>query len=312
MTSEIPHQEEVDPDSPGSRLIDQSGAAIRYAWDESVDVMRLELGGTYLSYVDIGEGEPIVLIPGYLGTVTNFALQLKALSLEYRVIAFDPIGCGFSDRPSMGYTPAEYFKFARRLIEKLGVWPATVVGHSMGGAVAYAIAIENPELVRSLVLIAPRPPVPARLSFGERTMQVTAHRFPRASAWLIEKSARVVARAVAKSDLPRDVFENEDAVRRQAIDTYTAKGSSRVAAKSALSMVEWSAWSGRLREIESPVLVIWGERDRVLPIENLEEITAELPDASIVRIAEVGHVPMLEAAADVNEAITKFVKKVYE
>lgn len=313
MEPRFPQAEEVPDDLARTALTDaQSGESIRAAWDTAIEVCRLDLGGTYLSYVDTGEGPPIVLIPGWMGSAFNFAPQIEALAKDFRVICFDPIGSGMSDRPSIAYSPAEHFRFARRFVEKLRVWPSVVVGHSMGGAIAYALASENPELVRGLVMIAPRPPVLAKEPAAQRLFRRMAHRFPRGTEKLAASAIRSSSARIAKSNVPDGLFENTDEIRDSISSISRSPGSSQAAARTLIQMQNWSEWSGRLREIEAPSLLIWGTKDKVNPAANSSEITVELPEAEVAFIDGAGHLPTLEAPDAVNEAVVAFAKKILE
>lgn len=313
MEPRFPQAEEVPDDLGRTALTDaQSGESIRAAWNTDIEVCRLDLGGTYLSYVDTGEGPPIVLIPGWMGSTFNFAPQIEALSEEFRVICFDPIGSGMSDRPSIAYSPAEHFRFTRRFVEKLRVWPAVVVGHSMGGAIAYALASENPELVRGLAMIAPRPPVLAKEPATQRLFRRMAHRFPRGAETLAASAIKSSSARIAKSNVPSGLFENTDEIRDSIFTISRSPGFSRAAARTLIQLENWSEWSGRLREIEAPSLLIWGTKDNVNPVANTSEITVELPETEVALIEGAGHLPTLEAPEAVNEAVINFAKQILE
>lgn len=307
----FPQAEEVPDDIERRVLTDsQSGEPIRAAWNPSLEICRLDLGGTYLSYVDTGKGPPIVLIPGWMGSTFNFAPQIEALSADFRVICFDPIGSGMSDRPSIAYSPAEHFRFARRFIEKLRVWPTVVIGHSMGGAIAYALASENPELVRGLAMITPRPPVLASEPVMQKLFRRLAHRFPQGAEMLAATAIKASSAQVAKSSFPAGLFANTSEVRDAIHSISRSTGFSRAAARTLIQMENWSEWSGRLREIEAPSLLIWGTKDRVNPVANASEITMELPETEVAIIEGAGHLPTLEAPETVNKAVITFVKKI--
>lgn len=305
MDPKFPQAEDL-PDVSCLPLADPTtGDTLRAPWDEQIEFCRLDLGGTYLSYIDVGDGPPVVMIPGWMGTAVNFAPQIAALSENYRVLCFDPIGSGHSDRPSIAYTPNEHFRFARRFIEKLRVWPAAVVGHSMGGAIAYALAAENPELVGSLVMIAPRTPVPGSVPAAQKVFRHMARRFPSGTERMITFSLGVLAARIARANVPKTTFANAAEVRDSL--RLAMRNSPRASARTLIQMDQWSEWSGRILEIEAPSLLIWGRRDRVNPIGNKSEITAGLPEVELEVIEGAGHLPMLEKPDLVTEILHRFV-----
>lgn len=311
--SDEPHEGRgASPYLEAVRLTDDAtGAEIHSVWDPEIPMLRLGLGGTFLSYVDVGSGEPIVMIPGFMGTVANFAPLIEVLSSSYRVIAFDPIGYGYSDRPSIKYSPDEYFRFARRFIEKLGVWPATIIGHSMGGSVAFALAVANPELIRGLVMVAPRPPIPVKRSRIERLLRYGANRSPKATERLATHILKTSAGAIARADTPKGAFDDHKAVRRRLGQIHRAPGSARVGARSGIRMDEWAEWNGRLGEIEAESLLIWGSRDRVVRPANIREFTGQMPQLNVEVINGAGHVPMLDSGDRVAALVLNFCNQIY-
>ncbi|MDX1485473.1 MAG: alpha/beta fold hydrolase [Alphaproteobacteria bacterium] len=111
--------------------------------------------GIELYYEVHGEGEPLVLIPStaYGGNVWD-PYQVPALSKEFQVITFDPRGCGLSSAPDGVYTIEQMACDVAALLEHLGLDSAHVLGHSMGGRIALALALNHPGRVSSLILAA--------------------------------------------------------------------------------------------------------------------------------------------------------------
>lgn len=110
-----------------------------------------------LHYVDCGSGPAILMVHGLGGNLGNFDCGLiDDLARDFRVVAFDRPGSGYSERASS--VPANIRAQARQVaevIEKLEIDNPLVVGHSLGGAISLALALEKPELVRGLALLAP-------------------------------------------------------------------------------------------------------------------------------------------------------------
>lgn len=110
-----------------------------------------------LHYLDCGEGPAILMIHGLAGNLGHFDCGLiDDLARDFRVVAIDRPGSGYSERPDD--TPANVRAQARQVaevIEKLEIDNPLIVGHSLGGAIALALALEKPEMVRGLALLAP-------------------------------------------------------------------------------------------------------------------------------------------------------------
>jgi pimeloyl-ACP methyl ester carboxylesterase len=130
-----------------------------------MDGRHIEIDGERIHYAEYGNssgndhrgGPPVVFVHGLCGQMRNFAyLPLEALAREHRVILLDRPGSGYSTRGAQ--TPANIRAQARtvaRLIAALGLEAPVLVGHSLGGAVALAVALDHPESVARLALIAP-------------------------------------------------------------------------------------------------------------------------------------------------------------
>src|ERR1700722_16638897 len=115
----------------------------------------LEVNGVRLHYVERGEGDPLVLLHGNGSMIEDFESSglIDLAAKNYRVIVFDRPGFGHSDRPrNVVWTPDAQAKLIKLALERLGVSHAIVLGHSWGAAVAVALALKFPDLVRGLVL----------------------------------------------------------------------------------------------------------------------------------------------------------------
>jgi pimeloyl-ACP methyl ester carboxylesterase len=114
-----------------------------------------DLGDVTLFYTDQGQGSPVVLVHGWSCDGTDWSWQIPALVSNHRVITVDLRGHGHSSAPEGGYTPRGFANDIARLLKDLDVPPAVVVGHSLGGAIACALAVEHPERVRAVVPVDP-------------------------------------------------------------------------------------------------------------------------------------------------------------
>jgi len=116
----------------------------------------LEGDGVRLHYIERGQGEPLVLIHGNGMLIQDFVVSglVERLAKQYRVIVIDRPGYGYSSRPRRIWTPRAHATLFQEALQQLGVERATVVGHSWGTMVAVSLALQAPDLVRSLVLLS--------------------------------------------------------------------------------------------------------------------------------------------------------------
>jgi pimeloyl-ACP methyl ester carboxylesterase len=117
----------------------------------------IEVDGARIHYLDEGSGPPLLLIHGLAGQMRNFTHSLlDRLKGDYRVIILDRPGCGYSTRPRRASAAiSAQARTISHLIQSLGLERPLVVGHSMGGAIALSLALNHPEQVGGLALLAP-------------------------------------------------------------------------------------------------------------------------------------------------------------
>src|SRR5919198_3064989 len=113
---------------------------------------KVRVGDIEMQYVQIGTGEPLVLIMGFGGDHLAWGFQIPAFAEHYRVIAFDNRGAGETDAPDIPYTTRRMAEDTAGLMDALGIARAHVLGVSMGGMIAQELALAHPDRVRSLHL----------------------------------------------------------------------------------------------------------------------------------------------------------------
>jgi pyruvate dehydrogenase E2 component (dihydrolipoamide acetyltransferase) len=158
------------------------------AWAEGLGARVEASEGVFLEVPSQGEGEPLVLLPGFGADISTFALQVPELAKSHRVLGVNPRGVGLSDAPdSERYDPTT----AAADVVALGDAPLHVIGASLGAATAVELALEHPERVRSLILVTPfvrslqpcsptRPRVNARCAASRRWQRASPQRRSRA------------------------------------------------------------------------------------------------------------------------------------
>ncbi|MBA3345445.1 MAG: alpha/beta fold hydrolase [Gemmatimonadales bacterium] len=251
--------------------------------------MRLPANGIALEVIDRGseEGFALVFLHYFGGSSRAWSGVIDRLQAEYRCIAPDLRGFGRSDAPGTGYAIGDYADDAADLIRGFDLARYALVGHSMGGKVALALAARLPRGLEALVLLAPSPPTPEPIGEAERRRLIASHG-DRAAA---RDSARKIT-ALPLDDVMLDLVA-DDAVR-----------SSRQA---------WLAWleigsrediSPMMSGVAVPVLVVAGASDPHLPAELLErEVVQPVANARMVRVPDAGHLLPIEAPAAVARLI---------
>jgi pimeloyl-ACP methyl ester carboxylesterase len=267
-----------------------------------------------IAYTDTGNGpETIVLIHGLATNAGYFRYNVPALARHYRVIAVDLPGYGRSDKSKeFPYTLTFYAASVARLIEELGIQPAIVGGHSMGGQIAMILALQRPELVSRLVLIDPAGIESFRAGEGE---------------WLRNALTIKGITDVPEDGIRRNLSQNfnewraewewmvEERVRLAKAPEFAQFANAVV--KSVGAMLD-EPTSDRLGDIHQPVLIVYGEQDGLIPNPYLhpgraagvfEPAAAKFPNARVVAIPGAGHMSHVEQPARVNASIIRFLEQ---
>jgi len=247
----------------------------------------------------LGRGPTLVLIHGIATDSRIWTIVRAQLARDRHVVTLDVPGFGGSAPVDEDFDLEGVAQRIARGLAAHGITgPVDLVGHSLGGGIAITLAALRPRLVRQLVLVAPA---------GLRP-------FPLALSNLLAAGADAVLAArrsaIGLSDVPWG---------RRLLLAMTAADGAEVPPSFTRQMVDASALARRtapalatitsadlrpvLASVEAPLGVIWGALDRTVPIRSLQEIHAVRPDASVVRIPDAGHVPMVERPGEFVRAL---------
>jgi pimeloyl-ACP methyl ester carboxylesterase len=263
---------------------------------------ELQVEGTRLRYIDVGNGIPVVLLHGLGASMYAWRKNIAPIAAAgFRVIAFDNRGFGFSDQPPGGYDNAAYARLTVALLDSLRLTDAVLVGHSMGGAIAAAVAIAYPQRVRGLVLIGA-----AGLGAREPLLFRVA-RWPVVGPAVLALRGRSFTGRILRSTYadPRKVAEAD-------IDQYYApvarEGYGRTL-RLVLRRFRFDGLSGQLDRVVAPTLVLWGDQDRWVPLALGRALAAGIPRSALLTVPDAGHSVQEEAPDEVNRLVIKFLRE---
>jgi pimeloyl-ACP methyl ester carboxylesterase len=263
----------------------------------------LDHEGRKLHFVDVGRGQPVVLVHGLGGSWLTWLENVPDLSAGHRVIALDLPGFGRSEAPPSTGDIDVHVESIEAVLNYLGLASAIVVGHSMGGLIALRLANERPARVQGLVLLSG-----GGLALGAFRLALVGRAF---TAFNIFMGMPMVPEMIVKCDalrwvLLRPMLANPASLSRalaaEVIPAVRAQGlvPSLHAAVRGLASVDPAA-------VHCPVLLVWGARDRIMPVAAARQLAAELPDARLAVIDDVGHCAMFEDPARFNALVRSFV-----
>ena len=247
---------------------------------------NLTVNGRTVYYAESGVGGPtLVLIHGSGGDHTTWGPQLEGLASEATVVALDLPGHGASSGEGCD-TIADYATLVRQLLAALGRGAVILGGHSMGGAISQALALDAPELLRGLVLVG----TGARLKVLPELFEILARDYTEAVAFMTEHAWSPSSSAELKELGRKTVSATRPSVTR---GDFTACNRFDV--------------MDRLGEIRLPTLVVVGEEDRLTPPKYAEFLARSIASARLARIAGAGHFVSLEQPDEVNRAVRDFL-----
>jgi pimeloyl-ACP methyl ester carboxylesterase len=227
----------------------------------------VEVAGARIHYLDKGTGPPIVILHGLGGQMGNFTYALlERLTDEFRVILMDRPGSGYSTRaPGATGRLTEQAAIVAQFIRKLGLERPLLVGHSLGGAIALTVALDHPEVVKGLALIAPLTHVPKHVPAPFRALDIKSDFLRWLVAWTVATPIGI-RRGKAILDA---IFSPEPAP----ADFPTRAGGilglrprSFYNTSSDMRAVNLDLWAmvGRYSSLHLPVRILYGTSDEVL------------------------------------------------
>ena len=255
---------------------------------------------------------PVLLVHGIGRSLEDWDPQYERLSADYRVIAVDVPGFGFSDRPDGPITLSAFAKGVLGAADVLGeTRPLHIVGNSLGGAIALQILALRPARVASLGLInsagfGREVTVLLRMLTVPGLGQLSTRRPTRASARLLERTIFADPALATKARIDHAL-----AIARQA-HSGTVLRETAVALGTPARGIK-PGWRRQLAAFAAlhprPTLVMWGECDRVLPAHHLDEARRVLPHAETHLLPGVGHMPQIECPDEFADLLLPFLAK---
>lgn len=247
------------------------------------------VAGFEMPYLHGGAGEPLILIHGFGAEKNNFTRVARFLTPHYRVVIPDLPGFGEASKPDTAtYSIAEQVERLRQFAQGLGIRRAHLGGSSMGGFIATTWAAKYPDEVASLWLLAPGGTAAAYDSELRREYLKTGKVL--LIAQTPEEHAAVRAIAMARAPFLPYSFKR----------VLSERAAANFALHSAIfrQMNQEAPLETWVKDLPTPALVVWGAEDRVLNPAGAEAMRALLPNARVIVMPGIGHLPMIEAVKE--------------
>ena len=251
--------------------------------------------GAKIHYVEAGSGAPLILIHGLADNVAVWDSVIPSLAAKFRVIAFDQIGFGHSDKPLLSYRVSTFVDFLDGFMTELKIERASLVGNSLGGWAAAAFALTHPERVERLVLSDA-----AGYAALAKTMD------PRALRALRLASREDIRYLGPLTFHDKRFYQDVDLAFKERVTA----GDSYTVSQLLDSMTRGDdVLDNRLHAINRPTLVIWGRDDKLIPLNFGERFHQEVAGSRLRIIDNCGHMPQVECANEFTAAVLEFLSE---
>lgn len=264
----------------------------------------VETAGLRLHVRDTGprDAPAVLLLHGFGASLHTWDDWARGLEANHRVIRFDLPAAGLTGAdPTHDYSDSRSVQVIAAVMDALAVPRTHLVGHSLGGRLAWRFAAEQPARVDRLVLVAPDGFASPGFEYGKApAVPMAARLLP----WVLPRPVLRMGLAPA--------FADPQALSEPTVDRYhdlmRAPGVRRALIERMEQIVleEPGPW---LRRVEAPVLLLWGDRDAMIPPGNAADYQRELPRSRLVLLPGVGHLPQEEAPEASVAAVGAFLRE---
>ncbi len=257
-----------------------------------------KVGTHKIRYIEAGSNSKrvLVLVHGLGASAERWEYVIPELSKKYRIIAPDLLGFGYSDKPSLDYTPQFFAKFLFDFLETIGINHCSMIGSSLGGQIVAEYAIAYREKIENVILVSPagvmKNITPALEAY------VTAALYPSLDS--VRNAFQIMSGDDKK--IPSHVID--DFIERMSLPNAKMAFSSTLLGLKAADII-----SNRLDNISVPVLVIWGRNDTVIPIKYASDFVTYIKDCQYIEMQNCGHTPYVEDPKKFAGHILDFLEK---
>lgn len=261
-----------------------------------------DVAGVRLHVRDDGprDAPAIIMLHGFGSSLHTWEPWAQALKGDYRVIRIDLPGSGLSPPdPTGDYTDARSIALISTLMDQRGIRRTSLVGNSLGGRIAWTFAAQQPERTDKLILISPDGFASPGFAYGEA---------PKTSP-LLGLMRYALPKALLRMNLEPS-YGDASALTPVTVDRYYNLMLAPGARAAMLQRIEQTVLvrpEPLLHSIKAPVLLLWGEKDALIPFSNAADYTKTLRNSRLVSFPALGHVPQEEAPAESLAPVRAFL-----
>lgn len=282
-------------------------ANLTSAWGEQ---KTFDYQGIKINYYEKGRGQPVILLHGFGACAYTWRFLIPPLAADHRVFTIDLKGFGLSDKPQDGkYAVSDQAEMVAAFIRAQKLQDAVLIGNSMGGGVAlmtyFQLLEDKPSRIKGLVLIDSAG-YPQKLPWFIRLAQIPV---------LNTLGPMLLSPRFLTGLVLRKCYYNQYKITEEMIDTYayfsSLPGAPEAVRQTAAQIIpaNMEAMIARYKNIQVPTLIIWGEADEVVPLQNARNFKRDIPDSQLAILPQCGHIPQEEEPSATLVCITDFLQK---
>lgn len=295
----------IFPDSYQKKIIKSIGGVA--AIPDISEVQIVSLGSMSIAYRTLGEGPLLVLIYGMWMNMHSWDVDLlKRLSQNFKLLLFDYPGVGHSNYENMPYTAENIANVLYRLINKLELKPAGIIGYSLGSWVAQEFALHYPELAPLLILLG------SRIS-GDKSIRSTPEVQRQFKEMLLLKGDELNTKKIALNFVESAVPRMQAKMQQVDKTTQLEGAPSAEVMQQFIKLLErWYANNATveaLKELTTPTLILAGKQDIIVPVENSRLLQQYLKNSELIEYPDAGHGLLYQYPLDIADQIKTFVEK---
>ena len=260
----------------------------------------VQVDGTFVHYVDEGEGIPIILLHGTGASLHSWDLWAERLKNRYRVLRITLPGFGISGpHSSKKYEIKDYVNFLESFVEKIGVEKFHLVGNSLGGSIAWLYSSFYGKKVNKLVLINSSGFELDEVPF---VIKIARNKYLN---FLIKKTS---PKFLVKKSL-KEVYYDDKLISKSIIDRYY-KLNLREGNRQAFidrSLIDYTDHTSRLKKIKSGTLILWGQNDDWINVKFAQKFKTMIKGSKVTIMNKTGHIPMEERPFESLKIVEEFL-----
>lgn len=252
---------------------------------------------------------PLVLLHGTGASLHTWDGWVNALKTERKIIRLDLPAYGLTGpNPTSDYSQEFYATFIKNFLTKLNIKQCIIAGNSLGGSIAWNFAVKYPEKVSKMILIDA-----GGYAMKSKSVPIAF----RVAGWPVVKNLfrYVTPRSIVQKSV-ENVYADKSKVTENLVDRYfelSLREGNRQAFIDRMSEFRYKGIindkTTKIKDLSMPTLIIWGDKDLLIPLEVGEKFHADLPNDTLVVFKDLGHTPMEEDAEKTVAVVKEFLKK---